>query len=46
MSYDTGVASVDTQSYYDAGAESGDVNLDGYNNILDVVTMVDNIMNP
>ena len=37
VSYDAG---------YVDGAESGDVNLDGYNNILDVVTMVDNILNP
>ena len=31
---------------YDAGAESGDLNLDGTDNILDVVILVDNILNP
>ena len=35
---------------YDAGyvdgAESGDLNLDGANDVLDVVTLVNNILNP
>ena len=35
---------------YDAGyvdgAESGDLNLDGVNDVLDVVTLVNNILNP
>ena len=31
---------------YDAGAESGDLNLDGSNNILDVVSLVNIILNP
>ena len=31
---------------YDAGAESGDLNLDGIDNVLDVVILVDNILNP
>ena len=31
---------------YDAGAESGDLNLDGVDNVLDVVILVDNILNP
>ena len=31
---------------YEAGAISGDLNLDGGNNILDVVVLVDNILNP
>ena len=44
--HDAGEASVDTQSYYDAGAESGDLNLDGVDNVLDVVILVNNILNP
>ena len=44
-SYDAGEASIDTQSYYDAGAESGDLNLDGGNDILDVVLLMNNILN-
>ena len=31
---------------YDAGAESGDLNLDGIDNVLDVVILVENILNP
>ena len=31
---------------YDAGAESGDLNLDGIDNVLDVVILVNNILNP
>ena len=31
---------------YDAGAESGDLNLDGGNDILDIVLLVNNILNP
>ena len=31
---------------YDAGAESGDLNLDGTDNVLDVVILVNNILNP
>ena len=31
---------------YDAGAESGDLNLDGVDNIQDVIILVDNILNP
>ena len=31
---------------YDAGAESGDLNLDGVDNVLDVVILVNNILNP
>jgi hypothetical protein len=31
---------------YVAGAESGDLNLDGIDNVLDVVILVDNILNP
>ncbi len=31
---------------YEAGATSGDLNLDGVNNIIDVVILVDNILNP
>jgi len=31
---------------YDVGAESGDLNLDGIDNVLDVVILVDNILNP
>ena len=31
---------------FDAGAESGDLNLDGINDVLDVVMLVDNIINP
>ena len=31
---------------YEAGAESGDLNLDGIDNVLDVVILVDNILNP
>ena len=37
MSYDAG---------YVDGAESGDLNLDGSNDVLDVVTLVNNILNP
>ena len=46
VSYEAGAESVDTQSYYDAGAESGDLNLDGGNDVLDVVILVNNILNP
>jgi len=31
---------------YDAGAESGDLNLDGTDNIQDIVILVNNILNP
>ena len=31
---------------YEAGAESGDLNLDGVDNVLDVVILVDNILTP
>ena len=31
---------------YDAGAESGDLNLDGGNDILDIILLVNNILNP
>jgi len=31
---------------YDAGAESGDLNLDGVDDVLDVVILVNNILNP
>jgi len=31
---------------YDAGAESGDLNLDGVDNVLDVVILVNNILTP
>ena len=31
---------------YDAGATSGDLNLDGANDVLDVVTLVNQILNP
>ena len=31
---------------YDAGAESGDLNLDGVDNVQDVVILVNNILNP
>jgi len=31
---------------YDAGAESGDLNLDGVDNIQDVIILVNNIINP
>jgi len=31
---------------YEAGAESGDLNLDGIDNVLDVVILVNNILNP
>ena len=31
---------------YVDGAESGDLNLDGANDVLDVVTLVNNILNP
>ena len=31
---------------YEAGAESGDLNLDGVNNVLDVVILANNILNP
>ena len=31
---------------FDAGAESGDLNLDGASDVLDVVILVDNILNP
>ena len=31
---------------YDAGAESGDLNLDVTDNVLDVVILVENILNP
>ena len=37
VSYDAG---------YIDGAESGDLNLDGFDNVLDVVILVDNILNP
>ena len=31
---------------YDAGATSGDLNLDGTDNIQDIITLVNNILNP
>jgi len=31
---------------YEAGAVSGDLNLDGVDNVLDVVILVNNILNP
>ena len=31
---------------YETGAESGDLNLDGVDNVLDVVMLVTNILNP
>jgi hypothetical protein len=31
---------------YELGAQSGDVNLDGQANVLDIVLMIDNILNP
>ena len=31
---------------YDTGASSGELNLDGIDNVLDVVILVDNILNP
>ena len=31
---------------YETGAESGDLNLDGVDNVLDIVILVDNILNP
>ena len=31
---------------FDAGAESGDLNLDGGNDILDIVLLLNNILNP
>ena len=37
VSYDAG---------YDVGAQSGDLNLDGINNILDIVSLVNIIVNP
>jgi len=39
-------AGTDHADRYDAGAESGDLNLDGGNDVLDVVLLVNNILNP
>ena len=37
---------VSYEAGYNTGAESGDLNLDGTDNVLDVVILVDNILNP
>jgi uncharacterized protein YjbI with pentapeptide repeats len=49
VSYDAGFsagAGADYEDGYVDGAESGDLNLDGFNNIMDVVQLVNQIMNP
>ena len=46
---DTDADGYDDVSYgegYDAGATSGDLNLDGFHNVLDIVTAIDMILNP
>ena len=44
------VADINDDGYddisYEAGATSGDLNLDGVDNVLDVVTLVNQILNP
>ena len=37
---------VSYEAGYETGAESGDLNLDGIDNVLDVVILVNNILNP
>jgi len=32
--------------FYNAGAESGDLNLDGVDDVINVVMLVNNILNP